>query len=308
MRKLFGIILLIVLICAVIGYFAATYWANQELKRIAFEQTKNIPDDKNKAIALSTWIRGNLKPESAEKSSEMVFLTKQGDCVGLTNVFVLMSNSIGLPARIVGTSGERHYWAEVFINNEWFNLDPFNDVNGNSFGNVDFYDTWDAPFGKRFSFVSWTDGAGNQHELTKKYTTTGRLIVKVQKDAQPAIARIIVKSHHLTELDSNHYKNPDTSLIEVTNESGIFEKDLGPNNYTIVAEQDILPFSLLVSKSEKETNLAAGQTKEILFDSGFQIGFGELALINGILLATVALFAYIAIQLFKIIRSRFWPK
>ncbi len=298
------IVVLLVLLGLILLNFQKVSWANQELKRIAFEETNGLEDDQNKAIALARWIRGNLKPESSEKNPEMVFLTGSGDCIGLSEVFVLMANSIGLPARLVQTRGERHAWTEFFTEGEWLNIDPFNDVNGNSVGNFDFYDTWDQPFGKRFSYVYYKDGAGNWQDVTEKYTETGNLIVKITENNNPAIARVFVKSHHLIELDSNTYKYPDISFFATTNSSGILEKNIGGNNYTIVVEKDLLPFlpPIIVLKSQKEISISKNSEKIVNFDlsDGFGLDFAELWLDNTLVISMFLLIIYLIYLIFQI--------
>lgn len=304
------IILTIILIVLVSAYNIAT--ANQDLKRIAFEETKNLDNDKNKAVALAKWISSNLKAESGEKVPELVFITGKGDCLGLSNVFVLMANSIGLPSRIVGTRGERHYWVEFFSDGQWLNIDPFTDNNGNSIGNLHYYDNWDSPFGKRFSYVYYETGDGHEQELTRKYTETGRLIVKTAEGSLPVSLRILVKSHHLIELDPNHYKSPDISFYEITNGSGILDKDLGGNNYTVVAEKDLLPIlpPIIVLKSQKEIHLDKNGVVTVTFDlnNGFGFGFSELAQENilviciylAIICAGFLMYHYVKIALLKL--------
>jgi len=305
------IVLVLVLLIAlvfILFYFYNINWANQELKRIAFEETKGIDSDQNKAIALAKWIRSNLKAKSNEKNPEMVFLTGSGDCVGLSNVFVLMANSIGLPSRKVGTMGERHYWAEFFTNGQWLNIDPFNDVNGNSVGNFDFYSTWDQPFGKRFSYVYYETGNGEKRELTQKYIETGRLIVVVTENNIPISARVLVKSHHLMELDQNKYKQPELSFFEVTNNSGILDKNFGSNNYTIVVEKDILPFlpPVFVLKSQKELFLDRNTVQTVNFDleNGFELGISELVLDSILIIGVYVIIGYFVFQVCNLLNNR----
>jgi len=243
-------------------------WAQKEYKNIALRETENLSTDKEKALALAWWFhKYNISCCSTFfHIPEVVYFTKIGDCIDFSNIFIQMSNSIGIPARMVGTNGERHFWVEIFSENRWVNLDPFTGSQV-SYDNPKFYsDIWtDGNLSKRLSYVFWTESTGIQHDVTDKYVKTGRLTVKVTNNLIPTESRIILKSHHLMEAKPDENKEPSTSLIEKTDSGGIFEKNLGPNNYTIKIEIDIIPFipSFVILNDTKEIEIKENDSKFI---------------------------------------------
>jgi len=307
MKKIVGILLLLALIFLVVGYFALIGFANQELKTIAAVQTKDFLSDKNKALALADWIHSpNFTFGKSIHVPELVFFTRVGDCVDFSNIFVIMSNSIGLPARVVATDGEAHSWVEIYSDGRWINLDPYTGTE-KSFDNPRYYvDEWtDGNYHKRLSYVYWQDGSGQKRDLTKKYVDTGQLVVMVSENALPAKTRVIVKSHHLMEAIPKDYKTPYVSLVEETNESGIFEKEFGPNTYTVIVEKDILPiFSVVVWRAEKEISLEKGSIETVTFDSDLKFGLQEYASFTVLFLLEVIVLVYLLIQLYGMIKQK----
>jgi hypothetical protein len=287
----FFILILFVIFQYLFPYYV-NWKADQEIRAIALKETQNITGDKEKAFALSNWLNSRHFSESNKKTAEDVYLTNSGGCVGFSNLFVFMANSIGLPARRVGTNGETHFWVEIFSNRKWINLEPIWHFN-ESYDNPKFYvDGWNETYTdklnneitnyhKRLSFVFWEDGSGNRHDLTSKYVDTGRLIVKITKNSYPINARVVIKSHHLKEAypEDSRYNQSFTSLIEDTDSSGVFEKDLGPNTYTVIVEHDIIPFmpSFFVFKDEN-SSIEVKKGEEVLFESKNRVEFatGEL--------------------------------
>ena len=210
----------------------------------------------------------NINTSINEQIPEYVFLAKSGDCVGISNLFVRMSNSVGIPARRIATDGERHSWVEIFSDNKWINFEPkFYDEK--IYDNPKFYvNEWregNGTYHKRLSFVYWLDGEFKVHDITEKYVETGRLVIKITENHRFIDARVILKSHHLMEAIPAEFKVPLTSLYEKTDSNGIFDKNIGPNKYTIIIERDIIPFlpSLFVYKTQREIEVNENNTTEI---------------------------------------------
>ena len=280
-EKLVILIFLGILVISILFVFSwQFFWAHKEIERIAFEETKNITGDKEKALALVGWFhKYNISFGSTFfHIPEMVYFTKVGDCIDFSNIFVQMSNSIGIPARRVGTDGERHFWVEIFSENRWVNIDPFTNSEI-SYDNPKFYsDFWkDGDFNKRLSYVFWEDGTGIRHDLTEKYVETGRLVIKITDNSNPIETRIILKSHHLMEAKPDENREPSFSLSEKTDSSGIFDKNLGPNNYTIIAEQDIIPYFLLFRTQKDNVTVREKEQTIIELKVEKSLVFGDLA-------------------------------
>lgn len=252
-------------------------WAQREIERVAFKQTQNLLTDKEKILALATWMQNYNFTFPGAKDPVDVFISKSGDCIGYANLYVLMANYVGLPARIVGTDGETHFWVEIFSNGSWFNLEP---IGAAGFGNprwyVDERRECESNFNKRLSYVFWIDSYGQKHEITDRYVDTKRLVIEVTENSKPTDVRIVIKSHHLMEACPNNFKTSIVVLVENTGPSGVFDKNLGPNNYTIVIERDIIPLlpSLLVYSVRKDIELKENVSTNIEFDNS-NISLGE---------------------------------
>jgi|Deesub1362A_J573_1020465.scaffolds.fasta_scaffold16943_1 hypothetical protein len=167
---------------------------------------------------------------------EWIILNKCGACGENSALFTALSRSAGLETMKVCNPGEDHCWAEVKINNTWHIFDPVvNEVYGTDFG------VYERPkseggWGKNLSYVYGIDEIGVRYDLTKKYTDTGRLIIKVMKDGEPqADSTVIIFSKFL---ESNPlYGIPLESLRNRTNTNGTMVTELGGNDYLVVAEK-----------------------------------------------------------------------
>ena len=123
------------------------------------------------------------------------------------------------------------------INGSWIHFDPLL-APEKRFNDTGFYERSkdEGGWGKQISYVIFIDLDGRQHNITHRYTDTGKLIVRVEKDKRPVEnTKVIIKSRFLMETNPK-YNNPLFCFDKYTNESGLYTFDLGGNNYTVVAE------------------------------------------------------------------------
>ncbi|MDP3918451.1 MAG: transglutaminase domain-containing protein [Nanoarchaeota archaeon] len=120
---------------------------NEDIENLAEEITAGEDDLYKTIFMLADWTEQNIKynlstlNSNAVKSSSWVLENREGVCDELTNLFISMVRSRGIPARFV--SGlvytntiydfGPHGWAEVYIDGQWI---PF-DVTFGTFGWVD---------------------------------------------------------------------------------------------------------------------------------------------------------------------------
>ena len=124
-----------------------------------------------------------------------IMTIKRGACEEYAILCCELSRLAGIQSRIAYNTAEDHVWCEVFINNSWIHFDPGLSEN-KRFNNSGYYehprpDGW----GKQLSFVFITGPNGEKVDVTKGYTDTGRLIVRVERDSLPlenASARALV--------------------------------------------------------------------------------------------------------------------
>jgi len=166
-----------------------------------------------------------------------VMTIKRGGCGEYAILFSEMAKCAGIQSRVVHNPGEDHTWCEVLINGTWFHFDPLL-PDGKRFNNTGIYERSrdEGGWGKQLSYVFFLGLDGEQHEITNRYTDTGRLTVRVEKDGIPVKnARVIIKSRFLMETNPS-YHEPILCLEKYTNDSGLCTFNLGGNNYTVVAE------------------------------------------------------------------------
>lgn len=149
--------------------YPLTYVDSRHLPYLGFTELINIDDDiKAQASALASgeddvfiiaskvakWIREDVNydlstiTENPDQTSTEVFDSKAGVCKEITNLYISMMRSLGIPARVVtgyayteseeivtlvGDNWGGHAWAEVLIGDEWI---PF-DLTYNQYGYVD---------------------------------------------------------------------------------------------------------------------------------------------------------------------------
>lgn len=195
---------------------------------------------------------------------------KVGGCGELAHLFVEVCNRAGIEARVVGTRGEDHFWAEVKIDGEWKHADPtvyYWSVRGNEQQKSYYSGKWfDNPKGYEESGnIGWfskigisrvivTDRAGNEVEdVTVKYTDVGTVNVT----SKATISRVIIltwKGEHQTI----------AGVIKDVN-SNALEIKLGGKNYTLIVEQDTIPW-LIVKRDSKNVTVLEGRYINLEFE------------------------------------------
>jgi len=279
-KKIIGLVLLL----AVFVIWAAAYFmifpiAESEMKTISLRITSDSNTDKIKAFTIRDWITDNIDYVGGNRLSafnllapfgfrnaQTSFLLRQGYCEEFAEIFTIMSKDIGLPARLVATDGEVHAWVEVYSNGKWNTFDPYLKGRNASYGYSGFYEDinyWtDGNYPKRLSYVYYLDENGQKTNITQKYTVTGELLIKIKKDENVQASIIEIKSHHLMEAIPKDFPSPITTFIGNTNKAGLFDINLGGNNYTIIAKKEIIPF-VLSEYGEKEIHLEEGKITEL---------------------------------------------
>ena len=127
---------------------------NQKIKNQASQLAQGQDDVFLIASIIAKWIREDINydlstiAENPNQKSSEVFESKVGVCKEITNLYVSMMRSLGIPARVVsgfaytdsqevvdfvGNNWGGHAWAEVYISGEWV---PF-DLTYNQYGFVD---------------------------------------------------------------------------------------------------------------------------------------------------------------------------
>ena len=123
---------------------------NLKIKELAFDITKNINDDKNKAIALFYYVRDSIlyRVGNWNKKASETLLEGKGVCTSKSNLLIALLRSSGIPAgygvmRVKGKEyfgnivplffrdkiGKEsiHIYVYVYLNNRWIKCDPSDD-------------------------------------------------------------------------------------------------------------------------------------------------------------------------------------
>jgi len=163
-----------------------------------------------------------------------IMFFKRGACGEDATLFVEMARVAGIRARTVYNPGEDHAWVEVLIDNSWVHVDP-------SWGYFDDPGVYEREneggWGKQLSYVYAIDENGEEQDVTNRYTETGRLTVRVERDGKPVRgAKVLVKSRFLMEKGATGYSTSRLAASSETDENGICSFNLGGNNYDIAAE------------------------------------------------------------------------
>ncbi|MFX1501944.1 MAG: transglutaminase-like domain-containing protein [Promethearchaeota archaeon] len=169
-------------------YLQPTEFFNFDKKSVskkAFEITKNLSTNKEKAIALFYWVRDNIKYNAfsyypkikANLKASVTIRRGYGFCMSKATLLSTLARAIGIPARIhmvdiinhkiskrlvdlMGTNAFHcHAYSELFLNGKWVKAAPIFDqktcLKGNFFPMIEFDGENDALF-------SPVDTEGNQ--------------------------------------------------------------------------------------------------------------------------------------------------
>ncbi len=114
-----------------------------ELKALALKITKNAKSDYAKVLAIENYLKKHytnsyvVPPKGVDPVHYFLFVSKHGTCREFASAFVLLSQSIGIPARVVFGylarptpanqtifASNAHVWAEVRFKEGWVEFDP----------------------------------------------------------------------------------------------------------------------------------------------------------------------------------------
>jgi len=165
-------------------------------------------------------------------AAEIIFY-KYGACAQYSILFAALARIENIDTRIVHNPGEDHVWAEVRLDNNWVHVDPSNNI---------FNDSGVYERSKQLSYVYAEYENGDIENITDRYTGTGRLVVHVFKNGEPAKnAEVVVKSRFLMENVGGMYKEPREVMLSghETDGNGLCVFNLGGNNYNVIAISEL---------------------------------------------------------------------
>lgn len=244
--------ILVYLLSILVVFAAGRFFGEEMVKGEIYSLTYGIPDNETKIVKILNWTKDNvdytvdklyfLKYPFMNVRIEdpyWIFLTRFGGCGERALLSKFMIEKLGIEGRVVNNPGENHAWTEVLVNGTWTHADSaakYNDPGAYERPQSD------GGWSKNISYVYWTDENGNRHDVTKTYTDVGLLVVRIvnQNDVPVQGARLIIKSHSLMNPPRNE-SSPMIAIIDSTNEFGTFKVELGGNDYTVIAEKDVIP-------------------------------------------------------------------
>ncbi|MCK5763433.1 MAG: transglutaminase domain-containing protein, partial [Clostridiales bacterium] len=127
---------------------------HQHILSMAYLITRDSLSDYAKAYDIYKYILENVQVnnEKISQNSYDVYLYNEGNNIAITNCYVSLLRGIGIPSRVYkGTNrNSSHNWAEVYLNNNWYIVDP-------TFGIL----TKDHPDNKNYFIVNKEDYYSN---------------------------------------------------------------------------------------------------------------------------------------------------
>jgi len=123
---------------------------DKRIKQLAFEMTKNIDKDKDKAVTLFYYVRDNIlyRVGHWNKKATETLVEKKGVCTSKSNLLVALLRSINIPSGygVMKVKGDEyfgpivpdflrdkiskksvHIYTCVYLNNKWIKCDPSDD-------------------------------------------------------------------------------------------------------------------------------------------------------------------------------------
>jgi len=262
MPKKKWIILAAIIILFLLAYMSVEVVGNLEIRQIATEIKNKSPDEKTTILNLLEWEKLVMHPTWNEPydfwtifgrffypdNPSFIILTKRGHCGEYAALFNEIAKSVGIPSRRVRAPGNNHEWNEVMINGSWVHADSTLDSPSN-FNHPDFYERQDG-YNWKLSYIDYIDSKGDTQDITNNYTETGTLIVRVGRDGSPIRdAEVIIKKEAFEAI--NNYTDSD----------GIARFNLGGNNYSVIAEQDILLGRIIGYRNETVVGVEENSTR-----------------------------------------------
>lgn len=265
---LFPIAYLIILLLI---YWYSTFTESEQLQRISTEIVGNSPSDIEILMGIIKWEWNNINPVYDRPApfpylriSEpgWILTVKYGACEEHAVLFAALAKSAGFESRVIRAPAEDHNWAEVLINGTWIHVDP--SPGCGYLNDPTIYERIGNGWGHKFSYVYYLDSDDVKHDVTEKYTNTGQLIVRIEKDSRHVEnATVIVKSRFLMEKKPERYPEPKESLRSQSDSSGTSVFKLGGNNYTVIAEKDAF-FGIVIYRNETTIALNENGISEVV--------------------------------------------
>ena len=108
---------------------------NPETQQTALQIIGNASNPFEKVALLVSWVHDNVKYEGSGLSevimnSSWVLQNRVGKCSEFSHLFIALARSAGIPAKFVaglvynGDSWALHAWSEVYVEGEWYPVDP----------------------------------------------------------------------------------------------------------------------------------------------------------------------------------------
>ena len=228
----------------------SNFFSEQDITAISAAMSLNETDAIVIMNKIADWLKLNVRWDTTQfrlfpfywrtenPSANWVMSVRRGACEENAILFAELARDAGIKARIIFNLGEDHVWNEVWINSSWKHFDATLSEE-NRFDNPGFYERSKAEGGweKQLSYVYSVDLNGTVSDVTKKYTDTGHLLVKVERGGVPIEnVRVIVKSKFLMESRPESYKEPRFVVEAYTSSNGNRSFSLGGNNYTVIAQ------------------------------------------------------------------------
>lgn len=196
-----------------------------------------------------------------------VLYNRCGACFEYSLLYRKLASTANLTVRSVHNPGEDHNWDEVLIDGKWVVVDPSIHMYNLS---TDFYE---KNWSKNISYVFALYPNGTREDITKRYTTTGKLVVKLGNPHYNEATIIYLLS---LSLGKEHYTGIECKI----NTSDVCEFEVGGTIYKIVAVRDtgILKYSDEKIVEVKEGDVIEKEVYPDKVDLGRSIPFYSMPL------------------------------
>lgn len=108
---------------------------NPETTQTALQVIGNVTNPFQQVVLLTSWVHNNVQYQGSGLStvimnSSWVLQNRIGKCSEFSHLFIALARSAGIPAKFVaglvynGDSWALHAWSEVYINGQWYPVDP----------------------------------------------------------------------------------------------------------------------------------------------------------------------------------------
>jgi len=307
----------------------SSFLSRQEIVATSSALSSNEIDTLTIMNKIADWLKRNVEWDATQfrvfpfywrkttPSPEWVMSVRCGACEEHAILFAELARNTGIKTRIAFNPGEDHVWNEVWINGSWKHFDATLSEE-NRFDDPEFYERSEDEGGweKQLSYVYSVNQNGTISDVTKRYTETGNLIAKVERNGTPIEnAKVIIKSRFLMEDRTRNYKKPQFVAEDYTGNNGSCSFNLGKNNYTIIAqvagERAEIKVTLLENSSKTVDLHLEESSTPLKFPSIFTLVLSVCADVSLVLLASVITYLFVLKVLAKrhepLHRSRYIP-